>query len=134
MTVAGIAWGAYSLSGKSAGDPLAATANNFIGALPLALLVSVLFLGSLSITPGGVLLAVASGAITSGLGYVVWYAALRGLTAGSAASIQLSVPVIAAFGGVVLLGEDFSARLALASVATLGGIAVVLAQRMARRN
>jgi drug/metabolite transporter (DMT)-like permease len=134
MAIAGLAWGAYSLLGRSAGDPLAATANNFIGALPLALLVSVLFLGRMDISPSGALLAVASGAITSGLGYVVWYAALRGLTAGSAASVQLSVPVIAAIGGVILLGEDVSARLALASAATLGGIALVLAQRTARRN
>ena len=134
MACAGIAWGAYSLWGKSAGDPLAATANNFIGALPLALLVSVFFLGRLELSTSGVLLAMASGAVTSGLGYVVWYAALRGLTAGSAASVQLSVPVIAAVGGAVLLGEDFTARLAMASLATLGGIALVLAQRMAGRD
>jgi drug/metabolite transporter (DMT)-like permease len=81
-------------------------------------------------TPRGLLLAALSGAITSGIGYAIWYQALKGLTAGRAATVQLSVPAIAAMGGVVLLAEDLTLRLVLASVATLGGVAVVLAQRV----
>lgn len=129
MVVAGIAWGAYSLLGRGVADPLAATANNFIFSVPLVVAVSVLFFGSFRISPAGVIWAIASGAIASGLGYVIWYAALRGLTATRAATVQLSVPVIAAIGGVALLSEQVTVRLVLASIATLGGVAIVLAQR-----
>lgn len=132
MSVAGVAWGFYSLLGRSAPDALEATANNFIYSVPLALIVSALFMNSLHSTPTGLLLAVISGAVTSGLGYVVWYAALRGLTATRAATVQLSVPAIAALGGVLLLSEPITLRLAVASAATLGGIWIVLAQRAAR--
>ena len=133
MGVAGVAWGVYSLLGKTAGDPLQATANNFLWSVPMALVVSLLFIGDAAVTPAGILLAVASGAITSGLGYVVWFAALRGLPAMRAATVQLSVPVIAAVGGVLLLSEPLTARLLLASAATLGGIALVLVQRTSRQ-
>jgi drug/metabolite transporter (DMT)-like permease len=129
MVIAGFAWGAYSLLGRHAGDPLGATANNFLFSIPLALLVSFMFLESVHITPLGAGLAVASGALASGLGYVIWFAALRGLTASRAATVQLSVPVIAAIGGVMLLAEPFTFRLALASVVILGGISLVLSQR-----
>lgn len=128
MAVAGVAWGIYSLRGKGADDPLRATAGNFICAVPMVIAVCVLFAGDLHGSWGGFALAVASGAVASGLGYVVWYAALRGLTGTRAATVQLSVPVIAAFGGVVLLGEEITLRLLLASVATLGGIGIVLTQ------
>ncbi|NCF62590.1 MAG: EamA family transporter [Gammaproteobacteria bacterium] len=132
MTVAGIAWGVYSLLGKTASDPLAATANNFIFSVPLVILVSLLFLDDLHFTRQGLALAVTSGSIASGLGYVIWYAALKGLPATRAATVQLSVPVIAAIGGVILLSEQVTLRLVLASVATLGGIALVLMQRSAK--
>jgi len=133
MSVAGISWGFYSLLGRNAVNPLEATANNFIFSLPLAILVSLLFMGDIHFSPPGIGLAAASGAIASGMGYVAWYAALRGLTASRAAIVQLSVPAIAAFGGVVFLAEEITLRLLLASAATLGGIALVLAQR-ARRS
>jgi drug/metabolite transporter (DMT)-like permease len=120
------------LRGRGAADPLEATANNFIYAVPLVLIVSLVFLGDLKTSPRGLALAMASGAIASGLGYVIWYAALRALTATRAATVQLAVPVIAAFGGVILLAEEVTARLVLASVATLGGVAIVLARRGAR--
>lgn len=129
MAVAGMAWGWYSLRGRSAADPLASTAWNFIYSVPFAVVVSLLFLGNMDVTINGALLAAASGAIASGLGYFVWYAALRGLTAMRAATVQLSVPVIAAFGGVMLLDESVTLRLLLASVATLGGVAIVLRQK-----
>ena len=129
MTIAGIAWGAYSLLGKVAIDPLAATANNFICSVPLVILSSLFFLSEFHSSPSGAALAVVSGAIASGLGYVIWYGAIRGLSATRAATVQLSVPVIASFGGVILLSEQLSPRLLLASAATLGGIAIVLSQR-----
>ncbi|HSF05862.1 MAG TPA: DMT family transporter [Methylomirabilota bacterium] len=131
MAIAGVAWGIYSLLGRGAADPLEATANNFIYAVPLVLIVSLVFLGDIKSSSRGLALAAASGAIASGLGYVIWYAALRTLTATRAATVQLSVPVIAAFGGVILLAEALTARLVLASVATLGGVAIVLARRVA---
>ena len=93
---------------------------------------SVLFSSNVHANWSGALLAVASGAIASGLGYAIWYAALRGLTATRAATVQLSVPVIAAFGGVALLSEQMTLRLLLSSVAILGGIGMVLSQRAAR--
>jgi drug/metabolite transporter (DMT)-like permease len=129
MAVAGIAWGFYSLLGRNTPDPLEATANNFIFSLPLAIIVSLVFMGDIHVSTRGFGLAAASGAIASGLGYVIWYAALKGLSASRAATVQLSVPAIAAFGGVVFLAENITLRLLLASAATLGGIALVLAQR-----
>lgn len=129
MLCAGVAWGVYSLHGKGAADPIAATAGNFIRAVPFALAVSVATLGHLSIDRMGLLYAALSGALTSGVGYVIWYAALKELRATTAATVQLSVPLIAALGGIVLLGEPLTARLALSSIAILGGIALVVARR-----
>jgi len=129
MVVAGVAWGCYSLLGRSVSDPTQATAYNFLFSVPFVVLTSLLFIEDLKISMAGVSLAVASGAIASGLGYVIWYAALRGHTATSAATVQLSAPVIAALGGVLLLAEDLTLRLAFASIATLGGVAIVLLQR-----
>jgi len=132
MLSAGIAWGSYSLLGKTAADPMQATAYNFIFAVPLALMCSVLFIQQAKFSATGIACAIASGALASGLGYYVWYLALRQLAAIPAAVVQLSVPVIAAGGGVLLLDESLDIRLLLASVATLGGIALVLTQRRAR--
>jgi drug/metabolite transporter (DMT)-like permease len=132
MAVAGISWGFYSLLGRHTVQPLEATANNFLFSLPMAIIVSLVFMDDMHISARGAALATASGAIASGLGYVIWYAALKGLSATRAATVQLSVPVIAAFGGAVFLAEQVTLRLVLASVAILGGIAIVLAQRAAR--
>lgn len=130
MSVAGIAWGLYSLYGRGSNDPLEATAANFIYSVPLVILVSLVFLANFSVSREGLLLAIASGAAASGLGYAIWYTALKGLSGTRAATVQLSVPVIAAFGGVVLLSEAITLRLLIASAVTLGGVAIVLTQRV----
>ena len=129
MTVAGIAWGAYSLYGRSAADPTRATAWNFLLCVPLVIIVMGIFLNQLQLSFFGITLAITSGMVASGLGYVIWYAALPRLAATSAATVQLSVPVIAAIAGVLLLAEEPTMRLVLASIATLGGVALVLSQR-----
>lgn len=129
MAVAGVAWGLYSLRGRGVADPLGATAGNFLRSVPLALLSALALTRSPHAEPAGLLLAAASGAIASGLGYVLWYAALSGLTATRAAVVQLSVPVITAFGGVLLLDEHLTLRLVAASAAVLGGIALALTHR-----
>ena len=129
MMMAGIAWGGYSLRGRGAGSPLADTAGNFIRAVPLIILVRLVMLNNVQLSQSGILLAVLSGALASGVGYVIWYAALRGLTATRAAIVQLSVPVLAAWGGVVLLAEDISLRLILAGALILGGIALAISGR-----
>lgn len=126
MALAGSAWAAYSLLGRNAASPVAATAGNFLRSLPVTLLVSLGSLRSAHLSPRGALLAVVSGAITSGLGYVIWYAALRGLTATRAATAQLAVPALTAVGGVLLLGEPVTVRLVLAALLILGGIALAL--------
>lgn len=126
MLGAGVAWGVYSLRGKGVGDPLGVTAGNFLRAVPMALALGVALLAQVSVDRAGFGYAVASGALTSGIGYVLWYAALPGLRAGTAATVQLSVPVIAACGAVVFLGEAWSLRLVLASATILGGIALVV--------
>ena len=133
MTVAGIAWGVYSLRGRGLDNPLAATAGNFLRAAPMALALSMLLYDRAHASPAGILLALASGALTSGIGYVIWYAALKGLSAIRAAAVQLSVPPIAAFGAVLFLAEPLTPRLAVASAAILGGIALVLASRTQRK-
>ena len=129
MLIAGVAWGGYSLFGRSAADPLESTAINFIYSVPMAIIVTLLFVDDLHYTWIGLSLAAVSGAIASGIGYAIWYAALRGLTASRAATVQLSVPTIAALGGIIFLSEPASLRLVVASALTLGGIAIVLAQR-----
>jgi len=129
MVGAGIAWGVYSLRGRGAGDPTRVTGGNFARAVPIALIPSAVLASRANLDPAGIGYAIASGAIASGVGYAVWYTALPSLSATAAATVQLSVPVIAALGGVVLLGESVTPRLALASIAILGGIALVLLER-----
>ncbi len=127
MLGAGVAWGIYSLRGKEERNPASVTAGNFVRAVPFAAAISILFVRSAHVDLAGVTFAIISGAITSGLGYVIWYSALPGLKAVSAATVQLSVPVLASTGGILLLGEPITLRYMLASVAVLGGIALVVA-------
>ena len=129
MLLAGIAWGVYSLLGRGLGDPLAVSAGNFLRATPLALLLAALLLGRLNWAGPGLFYALLSGALTSGIGYAIWYSALPGLRASQAATVQLSVPILAALGGSLLLGEALGLRLLLSAVAVLGGIALVLGSR-----
>ena len=126
MVLAGVAWGAYSLRGRGVANATASTAGNFVRAVPFAVGMSVLGLTSVQFDLQGLAYAVCSGALTSGFGYAIWYSVLPYLRATTAAIVQLSVPVIAAFGAVVLLNEALSPRLGLASVAVLGGIGLVL--------
>lgn len=126
MLGAGVAWGIYSLRGKTAGDPVSATAGNFLRAVPFAAILGICLLPLAHLDRAGVGYAVLSGAIASGLGYVIWYAALPGLKAASAATVQLSVPVLAALGGILLLAEPLTLRFLFASIAVLGGIALVV--------
>lgn len=129
MCIAGIAWGVYSIRGKAVSAPALATAGNFLRSTPLALVLSAAAIGSVRLHPSGVALALISGTITSGLGYVLWYKALRGLTTAEASVVQLLVPVLAALGGVLFLSEHVSARLILASALILGGVAMVVLKR-----
>jgi drug/metabolite transporter (DMT)-like permease len=134
MAGAGVAWGVYSLRGRGAGDPLASTADNFLRAVPFTLVLSALSWAAFEqprLTPSGLGLAVASGALASGVGYSLWYAALAHLTALRAAVVQLLVPVVAALGGVVWLGETLTARLVGAGGALLGGVLLALLGRRA---
>jgi drug/metabolite transporter (DMT)-like permease len=129
MILAGCAWGVYSLAGRRSPDALASNARNFLWTVPLVLLLDTLMVRSAAVNARGVVLGLISGGITSGLGYAIWYRALRGLTATRAAILQLSVPVIAALGAIVLLDERLTARLALAGIAVLGGVCLALTDR-----
>ncbi|ABW29134.1 DMT family transporter [Acaryochloris marina] len=129
MIAAGIAWGIYSLRGKTASNPMEMTAGNFLRAVPFTVGLSLSMISETSLTLAGCLYAVAAGAVTSGLGYTIWYTALKDLTATSAATVQLSVPVIAAAGGILFLGENLTLRLVVASSAILGGIALAILEK-----
>jgi len=129
MLAAGIAWGIYSLRGRTATDAAAATAGNFLRAVPLAAVISAIAFKEMRFDSLGVTYAIISGAVTSGLGYIIWYSALTGLRAASAATVQLSVPVLAATGGILLLHESITVRYVIASVAVLGGILLVVIEK-----
>lgn len=129
MLASGVAWGVYSLRGKGAGDATRITAGNFLRAVPMAAAVSLITINGASLDTAGISYAIASGALASGIGYSIWYSVLPALKATSASTVQLSVPVIAALGGVLFLGEAVTLRLVLASVAILGGIALVIVNR-----
>lgn len=132
MALAGAAWGVYSLRGRGAHDPVAASAGNFVRATPLALALSLLSLllgGAPQLDGPGLGVAALSGALTSGLGYVVWYTVLPALRATSAATVQLSVPALATLGGAFAVGEPITLRLLLAAALILGGVAAVLRAR-----
>lgn len=131
MLGAGTAWGIYSLRGKGTGKPIQVTAGNFMRAVPFAIVLSLFLLKDAALDTAGFWYAVASGALTSGIGYAIWYMVLPALKATNAATVQLSVPVIATLGGIALLGEPITLRLTLASAAILGGIALVVLQKHA---
>lgn len=132
MCIAGLAWGVYSIRGKGAGDPLSITTGNFLRAAPLALGLGLLTYRSVAFDRWGVIYAVASGAVASGVGYAIWYAALPHLKATTAAVVQLAVPVLTALGGILFLKEHLSIHLALATVAILGGIAIFIFDKRKR--
>jgi drug/metabolite transporter (DMT)-like permease len=129
MTGAGIAWGIYSLRGKGAGDPTSVTAGNFWRSVVFAAVLSMALLRWTNLDPAGIRYAIVSGAIASGVGYVIWYSALPGLKATTAATVQLSVPVLAAVGGILFLSESITLRLLLASLLILGGIGLVIIEK-----
>lgn len=133
MLAAGVAWGIYSLRGKRAGDPTVVTGGNFLRTVPIALVLGAWSLKSMPVddfysSARGIGYAIASGALASGIGYSIWYSALPKLKSTTAATVQLSVPVIAAVGGILFLAEPVTLRVALASIAVLGGIGLVIAQ------
>jgi drug/metabolite transporter (DMT)-like permease len=132
MTLSGVGWGCFSLLARGARDPVAANAGNFLWSLLPALILSLFDLHDLAAAPVGLLFAVLSGAIATGFGYVMWYLALRDLPAAQAATVQLSLPVLVALGGTLFLSEPLTVRLLAASAAMLGGIALVLGQRIER--
>lgn len=129
MCASGVAWGVYSIRGKNVNAPAATTAANFLRAAPFAVLASAFAFSRIQMEPVGILLALISGVVTSGLGYVLWYKALRGLTTTQASIIQLLVPVLAAFGGTVFLSELVSMRLVTASALILGGVGLAVLKR-----
>jgi drug/metabolite transporter (DMT)-like permease len=129
MVMAGAAWAAYSLMGKAAPDPLAANARAFLGTVPLALLLALVAAKPSALSARGAVLAAISGAVTSAVGYAIWYRALRGLTATSAAVVQLSVPVIAALTAALVLAEPLTARLIACGALVIAGVAVALLDR-----
>lgn len=129
MMIAGISWAVYSINGKRQGAPLLATAGNFLRTLPITMVLSLVFIPDFAISNHGILYAILSGALTSGIGYAIWYAALPKLSGSEAATVQLSVPVIVAVGGVLLLSEPLLWREILASATIIGGVYLVI-----RRN
>ena len=129
MAVAGISWGLYSLRGRRSEDPVRVTTGNFVRSVPFVAVLSLVMWRSASVSGKGALLALLSGALTSGGGYVVWYQALRGLTATRAAIVQLSVPVLAAIGGVVFLSETITPRLLVSTFIILGGVCLAIVSR-----
>ena len=134
MGISGVAWGLYTLKGKKAQDPLRNTAVNFIKSVPLAIIISLIFWADFHANQQGILLAILSGVIASGVGYVIWYAALRHITTLAAAVSQLSVPIIAALGGVLFVAEPITLRLTIASLFVVCGIYLVISQNIGARS
>jgi drug/metabolite transporter (DMT)-like permease len=132
MVLAGIAWGIYSIHGQSSENPILETTGNFLRAATLSLIVSILLAHQFQVNYAGVLYAVMSGAICSGIGYSIWYSVLPSIKGSTAAVLQLSVPVIASFGGIIFLNETINLRFAVASILVLGGITLVVIQKSAR--
>jgi drug/metabolite transporter (DMT)-like permease len=133
MLGAGAAWGVYSLRGRGAGDPTRVTAGNFLRAVPFSAVLCLLLHGKINPDGAGIVYAIASGALASGIGYAIWYAALPRLEKATAATVQLSVPVLAALGGILFLGESATVRLLMASAAILAGIVMVIRGKRTRQ-
>ncbi len=125
MAVSGIAWGFYTLAGKGSKSPLIDTANNFLRTLPFIALITLLTFDDIQTSSQGIVLAIVSGAVTSGLGYAIWYSALPHLTVTQAAVVQLTVPIIASIGGVLFSNEAITIKLVTSSILVLGGVLVV---------
>jgi drug/metabolite transporter (DMT)-like permease len=130
MTLSGVSWGFFSLLARGAHDPVEANAGNFLCCLVPAIIVNLSGIYQIEATGAGLALAAASGAIATGLGYLVWYLALRELPAAHAATVQLSMPALVALGGILFLSEPLTVRMLAASVAMLGGVALVLRHRI----
>lgn len=126
MVIAGAAWGIYTLKGRESKSPLMDTSYNFLRTTPFVIVLAIVTVGSSNYSAEGILLAVLSGAITSGVGYTIWYIALGGLSFVQAAVLQLSVPIIAALGGVIFVSEAITLRLTVSSVMVIGGILMVI--------
>jgi drug/metabolite transporter (DMT)-like permease len=126
MTTAGIAWGIYTLEGRGSVNPLADTAYNFLRTIPFVFILAIITFENIQYSTQGIWLAVLSGGIASGIGYTIWYIALGGLSTTHAAVVQLSVPVIAAFGGVFFVAEEITLRLTFSALLILGGILLVV--------
>lgn len=133
MLAAGVAWGVYTLRGKNTGDPVDTTAGNFLRTVPMAIMLSLLTFQHGAPDTSGIYYALASGALTSGIGYVIWYAVLPHLPTSTAATLQLAVPVLSAVGGIMILGEPITERLLLCSAMVLGGIALVVWTKSSKR-
>ena len=130
MTLSGIGWGIYSLRGENSKHPLVDTAYNFLRALPFLILLFYFLAQESNYSTKGILLALLSGIVTSGIGYTIWYAALKGLNSIQASIVQLLVPVLAAIGGVIFVGELISFRLMASSLMILGGILLLIIKRI----
>jgi len=126
MTVAGISWGIYTLKGRGSKSPLMDTAYNFFRTTPLVVLLAISTINNINYSSEGIILALLSGGITSGIGYTIWYIALGGLSSTQAAVLQLSVPVIAALGGIIFVSETITFRLTISAAMVLGGILIVV--------
>lgn len=126
MTVSGMAWGIYTLKGRSSKNPLMDTTYNFLRTIPFVALLAIFTMQNMNYSSEGIILALISGAITSGVGYTIWYIALGGLTSTQAAVLQLSVPVIAALGGVLFVSEEITMRLIISAAIVLSGILMVV--------
>lgn len=129
MSIAGFAWGVYSWLGIASKNPITETALNFTAALPFVIILMIFAIPYLQASAKGIILAIISGSAASGIGYILWYSALRGMSATESAVVQLFVPIIAAFGGVIFISETITARLLIASILILGGILTVVLGR-----
>ena len=126
MLIAGVAWAFYTLRGRGVKDPLETTALNFICSVPMVLAVNLFMMQQIHFSTEGVVYALISGAVTSGMGYAIWYTALRGLTTTQAALLQLLVPILAALGGVIFLSENITMRLVSAGAMIIAGVLLAL--------
>jgi drug/metabolite transporter (DMT)-like permease len=134
MTIAGISWGIYTIKGQTSKNPLRDTTYNFIKTLPFITILYIATMTQSNYSTEGILLAVIAGGVTSGIGYTIWYMAIRGLSSIQSAVLQLLVPVIAAFSGVIFISEIITVRLTVSSILILGGVLIVTLYKYSLRN